>query len=315
MCLRGKWVYITAALTGYCGLFGALWVNARLSGDAVSAVSTPSPERRPSDGWFFRHGRLDAVEREFPNVPAQWAMIFGSTGSAAQPSDDVRVVLSAGTVVAVEWRSRFGIRRAVRYVTPDGRKGYYTPDGRLSRDVFLDSPIATPTISSRFGQRLDPWWHRLSTHGGVDYAAAVGTPVRAIGDGLVVTQGTQGSYGNTLVLAHGDRVESLYGHLAAYANGLRVGQSVHQGDVIGYVGQTGLATGPHLHFEFRVDRRRVDPSSVRAAAPSAIAVALQPDFHHQAAAAWAALDGRANLEGSRESAVHARVTQPSLDPW
>ncbi|GEM_PF-1250850 len=288
--LRGKWLYLAAAVIGYFGLYGALWLTATSGEEAGAGVRPATNTPQASGEWVVRRGSYGSVARQIDGLQTQWESICGRSTLVPRADDAIRVAIHAGTVVAVDWRSRSGRCRAVRYVAPDGRVGFYTPDGHLARPVFLESPIAAAKISSSFGRRIDPWWQRVSAHSGVDYAAPVGTPIHAIGDGRVVALGAQGTYGNMLRLAHGEHVESLYGHMASYAPGLRVGQPVRQGDVIGYVGQSGLATGPHLHFEFRIGSRQVDPSTVGAFVTDRIPENARPDFEQKASAAWSILD-------------------------
>jgi murein DD-endopeptidase MepM/ murein hydrolase activator NlpD len=158
-----------------------------------------------------------------------------------------------GEVLAAELVNRGRVYRALRYRDPEGKVGYYTPEGISVQGAFLRSPVKFTRISSRFSSgRRHPLLQRVRAHRGVDYAAAPGTPVRATADGRVLLAGPDGGYGNTVVLAHGGQITTLYAHLSRFARGVTGGRRVDQGQVIGYVGQSGLATGPHLHYEFRV---------------------------------------------------------------
>jgi murein DD-endopeptidase MepM/ murein hydrolase activator NlpD len=131
------------------------------------------------------------------------------------------------------------------------------------RKAFLRAPVDFRRISSTFqSERWHPVLGVKRPHRGVDYAAAIGTPIKAAGGGKVQFVGSQGGYGNTVILQHGSRYTTLYGHLSRYAPGVKAGTSVTQGQVIGYVGQTGLATGPHLHYVFRVDGEHRNPLAV-----------------------------------------------------
>ena len=162
--------------------------------------------------------------------------------------------LSDGHIVAAEFVNRGETYRAIRFTDSDGESSYYTPDGKSMRGTFLRTPVQFSRISSRFTTgRFHPILKRWRAHKGVDYAAPSGTPIRATADGKVVHVGTNGGYGKAVVLQHAGRFSTLYGHLSGYKRGLRTGGTVRQGDTIGYVGSTGLATGPHLHYEFRVD--------------------------------------------------------------
>lgn len=172
--------------------------------------------------------------------------------------------LRDGRILAAEFVNRGKTFRAIRYTDAAGRTDYYAPDGRSMRKVFLRSPVEFTRVSSRFTTgRMHPVLNRIRAHKGVDYAAPHGTPIKATGDGRIVTLGVNGGYGKTVVIQHGTRYSTLYAHLSRFARGLREGSRVKQGQVIGYVGSTGLATGPHLHYEFRVDGVHRDPLRVK----------------------------------------------------
>ena len=172
----------------------------------------------------------------------------------------------AGNVLALEFRSRRAGEtiRAFRYTDSDGDTDYFTPDGRSLRREFMRNPLRFTRISSRFSKsRLHPVLRVRRPHRGVDYAAPRGTPVRATGSGRVSFAGRKGGYGKTILLAHGNAHTTLYAHLSRYAKGVRRGTRVRQGQVIGYVGSTGVSTGPHLHYEFRVNGVHRDPLTVK----------------------------------------------------
>ena len=169
-----------------------------------------------------------------------------------------------GDILAAEFSNQGTIYRAFRYTDSRGNVGYFTQDGRNVRRPFLRSPVNFTRISSPFSLgRLHPILNTIRAHRGVDYAAPIGTPIIAAGDGRVVYRGVKGGYGNTVILLHGTVYSTLYGHMSSYAQGLDVGSHVKQGDVIGYVGQTGLATGPHLHYEFRIQGVHHNPVTVK----------------------------------------------------
>ncbi len=187
--------------------------------------------------------------------------------------------LRDGEIVAAQFTNGGRIFRAVRYQLPDGSKSYYTPDGQSMRKAFLRAPVEFSRISSRFNPgRMHPILNRIRAHKGIDYAAPAGTPVRAAGDGRVVTRGLKGGYGRVVVLEHGNGVSTLYGHLSRFATNVNVGRRVTQGDVIGYVGMSGLATGPHLHYEYRVNGVHVNPQKVKFADASPVGADLRDDF-------------------------------------
>jgi murein DD-endopeptidase MepM/ murein hydrolase activator NlpD len=176
-----------------------------------------------------------------------------------------------GRLLAAEFENAGKSYRAVWYAGADGGKGgYFTPDGKNLRKAFLRSPLEFSRISSGFGMRMHPIMQQWRAHKGVDYAAPTGTKIRAVGDGVVEFSGMQGGYGNLLVLKHNGHYTTAYGHLSRIAPGLHRGARVSQGDTIGFVGQTGWATGPHLHFEFRVAGEPRNPLTI--AMPAALPV-------------------------------------------
>ena len=176
--------------------------------------------------------------------------------------DDVKI--RNGRILSAKFVNDGKTYQAVYYTDPGGNSDYYAPDGRSMRKAFLRSPVKFSRISSRFSnKRWHPVLSKWRSHKGVDYAAARGTPVRASGDGKITFAGTKGGYGRLVVISHGGRYTTAYGHLHRYANGARQGKKVKQGQIIGYVGSTGLATGPHLHYEFRVNGVHRNPLTVK----------------------------------------------------
>lgn len=168
----------------------------------------------------------------------------------------------AGRVLAAEFVNAGKSFRAVWHAGADGKGGYYAPDGKNLRKAFLRSPLEFSRVSSGFGLRMHPIMQQWRAHRGVDYAAPTGTRVRAVSDGTVDFAARQGGYGNMVVIKHQGQFSTAYAHLSAFAPGLRKGARVSQGDVIGFVGQTGWATGPHLHYEFRVAGEPRNPLAV-----------------------------------------------------
>jgi murein DD-endopeptidase MepM/ murein hydrolase activator NlpD len=151
----------------------------------------------------------------------------------------------------------------VRYVDAQSHAEYFTPDGRSLRKAFIRTPVQFSRVSSTFNpSRRHPILNTIRAHRGVDYAAPIGTPVRAAGEGRVKFVGLQGGFGNVIELEHGSGVVTVYGHLSRFASQLHRGQHVDLGQVIGYVGMTGLATGPHLHYEYRVHGVHKNPQTV-----------------------------------------------------
>ena len=168
----------------------------------------------------------------------------------------------AGRVLAAEFVNQGKTYRAVYYATARGGSGYYAPDGGNLRKAFLRSPLEYSRISSGFGLRKHPFLHGWRAHAGVDYAAPTGTRVRAAGDGVVEFAGIKPGYGNVVILRHRGVYSTVYAHLSRFVPGMRRGLQVAQGDFVGYVGQTGWATGPHLHYEFRVGGQARNPYSI-----------------------------------------------------
>jgi murein DD-endopeptidase MepM/ murein hydrolase activator NlpD len=172
--------------------------------------------------------------------------------------------LRDGEVLAAEFVNNGKVYRAVRFVADDGHAGYYTPAGLAMRKAFLRAPVEFTRISSAFNpHRHHPILNLIRGHMGTDYAAPIGTPVHAAGDGHVSFAGQRGGYGNAVVLTHGANVSTLYGHMSRFARNMHVGTRVQQGDVIGYVGMTGLATGPHLHYEYLMGGVHRNPQTVQ----------------------------------------------------
>ncbi len=168
-----------------------------------------------------------------------------------------------GRVLAVEFINKGKTYQAVYFEANDKERGYYTPDGKNLRRAFLRSPLKFSRISSGFTRsRYHPVLKKWRAHKGVDYAAPRGTPVRATANGTVATKTRQRGYGKLIILKHRGRYSTAYAHLSSFAKGLRRGKRINQGDIIGYVGSTGLATGPHLHYEFRINGVQRDPQRV-----------------------------------------------------
>ncbi|MGO3345272.1 MAG: peptidoglycan DD-metalloendopeptidase family protein [Marinomonas sp.] len=168
-----------------------------------------------------------------------------------------------GNILAAQFINNGRTFQAIRYKTSKGAN-YYTPDGLAMRKAFLRTPVDFTRISSKFNpNRLHPIFKTSRPHRGVDYAAASGTPVKAAGDGTVSFAGKQNGYGNVVIINHGKGYQTLYAHLRGFARGMRKGKVVKQGNIVAYVGQTGWATGPHLHYEFRVNGVHKNPVTVK----------------------------------------------------
>ncbi len=186
----------------------------------------------------------------------RFKVVYESHYSSGEPT-------GTGRVLAVEFVNKGKPYRAVYFEANDKERGYYTPEGKNLRREFLRSPLKFSRISSGFSRsRYHPILKKRRAHKGVDYAAPRGTPVRATANGTVAVSTRQGGYGKLIILKHRRRYSTAYAHLSAFAKGLRKGKRVNQGDIIGYVGSTGMATGPHLHYEFRVNGVQRNPQRV-----------------------------------------------------
>jgi murein DD-endopeptidase MepM/ murein hydrolase activator NlpD len=176
--------------------------------------------------------------------------------------DDVKI--RNGRILSAEFINNGKTYRAVYYTDPRGVTDYFSPDGKSMRKAFLRSPVEFARVSSRFSnKRWHPVLAKWRSHKGVDYAAKRGTPIRASGDGKISFVGRKGGFGRAIFIQHGGRYTTVYGHLNGYARGIRSGKRVKQGQTIGYVGSSGLATGSHLHYEFRVNGVHRNPLTVK----------------------------------------------------
>ncbi len=219
-------------------------------------------------------GATDAVDLP-DSIASKFAEIFGTqidfTRDLRQGDQfsvvyetifDRGVPVRVGRILAAEFTNQGKTHTVVLFKEADGNEAYYTPDGRGLNQAFLRYPLEFTRISSSFGRRLHPIHKSWRSHNGTDFAAPSGTPVKASSDGRIKFVGTQRGYGNTVIIEHRGRYSSLYAHMRGFAKGLGKGQRIRQGDVIGYVGMTGWATGPHLHYEIRVDNVPNDPMKI-----------------------------------------------------
>ena len=189
--------------------------------------------------------------------------------------------LRDGDIIAATFVNHGKRFSAFRFTDSAGNTMFYSGDGRPLRKAFLRTPVDFTRISSMFtAGRMHPILGTMRAHRGVDYAAPTGTPVRAAGEGRVTFRGWQNGYGNVVVLQHGGHYSTLYGHMSKFA-GLAVGTHVSQGQTIGYVGMTGLATGPHLHYEFRIDGTHRDPLTVTLPKPEPLPAVELARFEKQ----------------------------------
>ena len=255
----------------------------KLNGQFVSKLESVNFEKQ----IVFRSGRIEsslfaaADKAGMPDsVAIQLTEIFGSDidfHRELQEGDEFKVVYEdltlegrsarSGRVLAVEFVNNNKPYKAY-WFTPSGNRnaGYYNEEGRSLKKSFLRSPLAFSRISSGFTpRRFHPIQQRWKAHNGVDYAAPTGTPIMATASGTVKFSGWQNGYGNFVEIQHHSGYSTAYAHLSRFGKGVKVGQKVEQGDVIGYVGATGWATGPHLHYEFRVNRVPKNPLSITVA--------------------------------------------------
>jgi len=282
-------------------------LEVRRSGEGFQATVVAKPVQTQTE---LAHGIIDTSLFESANAaglsdPAvlKLAKIFGSdidfvlglragdefTVSYERISQDGAYVKD-GEILAARFVNQGHEYLAVRYQSPGGSVGYYSPDGHSMQKAFLRAPLEFQRISSGFSlARLHPILNTIRAHQGTDYAAPMGTPVYAAGSGRLVFRGVRGGYGNAIEIDHGNGIQTVYGHLSRFAP-LKPGARVQQGETIGYVGMTGLATGPHLHFEFHVNGRFVDPQKVKLPDAGPIDPGLRADFERTAAPLLAALN-------------------------
>jgi len=197
-----------------------------------------------------------------------------------------------GDIVAAEFVNQGKSFKAIRYTDENGQSRFYTPSGDSMRKAFNRTPVHFSRISSKFNpNRKHPKLKGVTRpHQGVDYAAKTGTPIMATGDGKVEFIGTKGGYGRTIILSHGGKYTTLYAHMSRYAKGIKRGTRVTQGKVIGYIGSSGLATGPHLHYEFRVNGVHRNPLTVKLPKAEALPKKYKADFDDKAQPLLAQLD-------------------------
>jgi murein DD-endopeptidase MepM/ murein hydrolase activator NlpD len=277
-------------------------------GDALEASSSAAPV---AVRWSMAAGEIRSslfaaadVAGLPDSVTLQLADVFGAEidfYKDLQRGDRFAVVwetrsvdgetIGPGRIVAAQFEARGKTFQAFLFRDDDGREGYYAADGAALRRAFLRSPMEFSRVTSGFSNaRFHPILKTWRAHRGVDYAAPVGTPVRATANGTVAFAGRQGGYGNVIVLRHQGAFSTVYAHLSRFASRLRSGVRVTQGDVIGYVGQTGWATGPHLHYEFRVAGVQRNPLTVALPGGEPLAPSRRVAFAARVEPALAQLD-------------------------
>lgn len=208
-----------------------------------------------------------------------------------------------GIILAAEFINRGKTYRAIRHENDHGKSDYYSPDGKSMRKAFLRAPVDFRRISSRFTkERHHPVLGKKRPHHGVDYAAATGTPIKAAGDGRVIFRGVKGGYGRTVILKHGSQYSTLYAHMSKFRKSVKNGSTVNQGQTIGYVGKSGLATGPHLHYEFRVNGRHRNPLTVKLPASTPMEQRYKSEF----------LNNSRHLTSTLDLLTRAMLTQTAI---
>jgi len=199
--------------------------------------------------------------------------------------------IGGGNILAAEFVNHGKRYQAIRYTDAGGKTDYYSPEGKSMRKTFLRTPVEFSRISSKFSLgRKHPILNRIRAHKGVDYAASNGTPIKATGNGKIVHRGKKGGYGNTVIIQHGSKYSTLYAHMSKFRGGLKTGSKVKQGETIGYVGSSGLATGPHLHYEFLVNGAHTDPLKVKLPGADPLNKKYMDDFTARAESLLAQMD-------------------------
>jgi murein DD-endopeptidase MepM/ murein hydrolase activator NlpD len=199
-------------------------------------------------------------------------------------------LVAPGRILAAEFVNDGRAYRAILFHDDDGRDAYYSLDGTSRAKAFLRSPVEFSRVSSGFGARFHPIFNKWRAHTGVDFAAPKGTRVLAVADGHVLSAGVRGGYGNAVEIKHGGGVVTLYAHLSGFAPGVRAGARVRQGEPIGYVGATGWATGPHLHYEFKLAGVHQNPLKVALPKADPVPRSLRAQFEAVAADARVTMD-------------------------
>ena len=255
-----------------------LTASVRMTGGTVaSSLYAASDEARLPDNVTRQLADVFSGQIDFHRAlrkGAIFSVVYETLEAEGEP-------LRAGRLLSAEITNDKKTYDAVWFQEPGQKGAYYTMSGDSLRRAFLASPMPYSRRTSGFGMREHPIFHTQRAHLGVDYAAPTGTPVISVADGVVVESGFSGGFGNMVVLQHNARQSTVYAHLSKIA--VRKGQAIKQGDNLGAVGATGWATGPHLHFEFRINGRHVDPLTLAQQGSSEpISAALRPQFNQRA---------------------------------
>lgn len=215
----------------------------------------------------------------------------------------------SGRVLGVRFNIDGQNRDAYWFTAPDGAEDYYDGRGESLRRAFLRAPLEFRRVSSAYSTgRFHPILKKTRPHHGIDYAARAGTPIRAVGDGVVTRAGQDGGYGNVVEIRHKRGYASRYAHMQRFAEGVRTGTRVKQGQLIGYVGSTGLSTGPHLHYEFHENGRPVNPNAIKFITGDPVPRRAQSRFEQLVRQQWALMDR------GRDSVHLAAASAPAADP-
>jgi murein DD-endopeptidase MepM/ murein hydrolase activator NlpD len=297
-----------------------------VSGPLVEEVTPRAVERREHVAHGVIEGSLFAAGNQAGMSNAmilKLAKVFGYDIDFAQDlqaGDSFTVIyddvyrdgeyLHEGDIIAAEFINDGHRYTAMRFQKPDGDIAYYSADGHPLKKAFMRTPVDFTRISSTFGLREHPILGYMKMHKGVDYAAPMGTPIYAAGDGTIVFRGQKHGYGNFVILQHSKDISTAYGHMSRFAANERVGEHVRQGQIIGYVGMTGMATGPHLHYEFRVDGQQRNPLTVTLPPPEPLSGALMAQFKRDNAPLLARIQ---MVDDNRRLASAARNDNHNLD--
>jgi murein DD-endopeptidase MepM/ murein hydrolase activator NlpD len=268
-----------------------LTASVRMAGGTVaSSLYAASDEARLPDTVTRQLADVFSGQIDFHRAlrkGAVFSVVYETLEAEGEP-------LRTGRLLSAEINNDKKTYDAVWFQEPGQKGAYYTMKGDSLRRAFLASPVPYSRRTSGFGMRQHPILHTQRAHTGVDYAAPTGTPVMSVADGVVVESSYQGAYGNMVVVQHNGQQATVYAHLSRMQ--VKRGQSIKQGDVIGAVGTTGLSTGPHLHFEFRVNGRHVDPLTLaQQGSAEPISSALRPQFNQRAQVARSQLMAAAQM--------------------
>jgi murein DD-endopeptidase MepM/ murein hydrolase activator NlpD len=255
-----------------------LTASVRMAGGTVaSSLYAASDEARLPDSVTRQLADVFSGQIDFHRAlrkGAVFSLVYETLEAEGEP-------LRTGRLLSAEIINDKKTYNAVWFQEPGQKGAYYTMDGDSLRRAFLASPMPYSRRTSGFGMREHPILQTMRAHMGVDYAAPIGTPVISVADGVVVESSFHGAYGNMVVIQHNANQSTAYAHLSRM--NVRKGQAIKQGEVVGAVGSTGLSTGPHLHFEFRINGRHVDPLTLAQQGPAEpIAAALRPQFNQRA---------------------------------